>query len=287
VPLDADRIQKTARKLRKLMKRAPKRPTPDEVHNLRTYIRRLEAAFDASRPNLKRSERRFLRDLRGIRKRAGKIRDMDVLTADAASLRVAQEQDCAVELLQFLGAQRYKHAARLHKALRKQGKELGRRLKRVSGRLAKQIPASNENSGGGKPPTSAEAAAVAMHLSKSLTSPSHLNHGNLHPYRLKVKELRDVLRLAEKPGTPEFVGCLGEIKDAIGEWHDWEELTAIAGEVLDHGANCKLLSKLKEISEDKFERAMSLTVKMRKQFLGARNGKLAGPVLVASAAVAS
>lgn len=47
-----------------------------------------------------------------LRKRAGKIRDMDVLTAHAASVELAHDENyCSVALLEYLGAQRLKHAA--------------------------------------------------------------------------------------------------------------------------------------------------------------------------------
>jgi len=59
------------------------------------------------------------------------------------------------------------------------------------------------------------------------------------------------LRLAEKPGNQEFIDTLGAVKDAIGEWHDWEELVTIAAKVLDHGGRCKLMTKLKDISHQK------------------------------------
>jgi CHAD domain-containing protein len=285
--LDADRIGKTSRKLRKLMKKAPKRPTPDQVHALRTNIRRLEAASETLGPNPSRRERRLLRDLRRIRKRAGKVRDMDVLTADCASLRLAQEQECTVELLQYLGAKRYEHARRLHAALRQTGKDLGSRVKKFSKRLAKRIPKSSQDPSNGQPPAPTEAAAVAIRLSGELTMPPNLNRKNLHPYRLKVKELREVLRLAEKPANPEFIDVLGEVKDAIGDWHDWEELVAIAPRVLNHGANCKLFAKLKEISGEKYDRALSLATRMRKQFLRSHDRKLPRPVLLATAQIAS
>jgi CHAD domain-containing protein len=285
--LDADRIGKTSRKLRKLMKKAPKRPTPDQVHALRTNIRRLEAASETLGPKPSRRERRLLRDLRRIRKRAGKVRDMDVLTADAASLRLAQEQECAVELLQYLGAKRYKHARRLHAALRQTGQDLGRRVKKFSKRLEKRIPKSDQDSSNGQPPAPTEAAAVAIRLSSELKMPPKLNRKNLHPYRLKVKELREVLRLAEKPANPELIDVLGEVKDAIGDWHDWEELVAIAARVLNHGASCKLFAKLKEISREKYDRALSLTTRMRKQFLRPHDRKLPRPVLLATAQIAS
>jgi|tagenome__1003787_1003787.scaffolds.fasta_scaffold20988295_3 CHAD domain-containing protein len=285
--LDADRIRKTSRKLRKLIKKAPRRPNPDQVHTLRTSIRRMEAASEALNPNPQRRDRRLLRDLARIRKRAGKVRDMDVLTADAASLRVAQEQDCAVELLQHVGAKRYKQADRLHSELRKEGKDLSRRIKKFSARLEKRIPDSSDDAKKNQLPGPTDVAAAALRLSRELTMPRSLNRNNLHPYRLKVKQLRDVLRLAENTSNPQFTGVLGEVKDAIGDWHDWEELVSIAARVLTHGANCKLLAKLKEVSGEKYDHAFSLTIKMRKRFLRAQNHKLPGPVLVATAGIAS
>ena len=80
-------------------------------------------------------------------------------------------------------------------------------------------------------------------LAASLKSLPSLNHKNLHPYRLKVKELRDVLRLSEKPSNQKFIDVLGQVKDAIGDWHDWQKLTAMASDLLDHGSGCKLLQK--------------------------------------------
>jgi len=58
--------------------------------------------------------------------------------------------------------------------------------------------------------------------------------------------LRDVLQLSDRPGDREFLEKLGEVKDAIGEWHDWEELIAMATQLLDHGTSCKLIKHLKD-----------------------------------------
>jgi CHAD domain-containing protein len=91
----------------------------------------------------------------------------------------------------------------------------------------------------------ANAAAKAVRLSAQLAEPPRLNKTNLHPYRLKVKELQNVLRMAETPSGFRFVEDLGVVKDAIGEWHDWEELVGIASKLLDHGGNCLLLAELK------------------------------------------
>jgi hypothetical protein len=58
------------------------------------------------------------------------------------------------------------------------------------------------------------------------------------PTALKVKELRYVLQLSEDAQKQQLVNKLGAVKDAIGEWHDWEELIAIAANALSHGARC-------------------------------------------------
>ena len=63
-----------------------------------------------------------------------------------------------------------------------------------------------------------------------------------------------------------------EAKDAIGEWHDWEELASTASEVLDHDNGCKLLAQLKRIASEKFERALNITNTMRSKYV-TRNGK--------------
>jgi CHAD domain-containing protein len=74
-------------------------------------------------------ERNILREIKRIRKRAGKIRDMDVLTADAISVRNDQ-QEHLIELVQHLGARRHKQAKRLHSIIRKEGRQIAKALKK-------------------------------------------------------------------------------------------------------------------------------------------------------------
>jgi len=65
------------------------------------------------------------------------------------------------------------------------------------------------------------------------------------------------------------VNALGRTKDAIGEWHDWEELVAISEKILDHGAQCHLVQQLKAIAAEKYQSALSHAVLLRKRYLGA------------------
>jgi len=86
--LDSKQLQKPVRKLRKLLKNAAKHPFPEQVHDLRTNTRRLEAALASVSCNPRPRDRKLLKELGRICKRAGKARDMDVLTGFAASVRV-------------------------------------------------------------------------------------------------------------------------------------------------------------------------------------------------------
>lgn len=295
--LDTDRIEKTVRKLRKLVNKARKRPTPDNIHDLRTYTRRFEAAVAALKLDSRGNERRLLRDLKRARKRAGKIRDMDVLTSYTCDVDAGEQKNCQVQLLEYLGAKRYWQAERLKTWMKNRRSALRRRLKRSAKRLDKITSADSKKSSSTQSAAPAEAMAAAAKLSRELAQPATLNKSNLHPYRLKVKELRYVLQMADSLGTRGFIDSLGAVKDAIGEWHDWEELIAIASDLDEHGPNCQLVRELKTICDRKYERALSLTNQMRKHYLrgsnGAREqtstGKLrpAPPLLHAVSAIAS
>jgi len=259
VSINVDRIQNSVRKVRKFVKKAPLDPAPEQVHDLRTHARKLESSLHALSMDSNRDERRLLKSVKQIRKRAGKVRDMDVLTGHVCSAKVAGEQDCAIQLLEHLGAQRRKNAKKLHATVLKERAALKKSLHREAAELDGLIHDSRPDE------ASAQAAAHALELTSELSDPPRLNKGNLHLYRLKVKELRYVLQMAESNGNGQkaFVKQLGEVKDAIGEWHDWEELIAIGGDVLDHGAGCGLMQNFKEISESKYERALALANGLR------------------------
>jgi CHAD domain-containing protein len=295
--LDRARLDKSVRKLQKFLKKARRQPSPKEIHDFRTHTRRYEAALKAFAMNFRRNEDRLLADLLPLRKRAGKIRDMDVLTACASTADVDGEQNCTLQLLEHLGARRYRHARKMRTLVRQYGPVLRRRLRRSRERLRRLLMRRARNLPDDRPSAPVEAMATALQLSSELHAPARLHKGNLHSYRLKVKELRNILEMSDTADNQPFVDKLGEVKDAIGEWHDWDELVAIATQLLRHGKKCKLLRKLKEISRGKFETARSLAYGMRHTYLhnrpnrGPKNNQkpgptLAGPVLVATSAIA-
>ena len=262
--LNADRIEKDVRKLRNLVKKLPRNPTPEEIHLLRTRVRRLEVELQASGLDAQRKEKWLLKQFARIRKRAGKVRDMDVLTAHLSTVRVNGKLDCLIQLFEYLGAKRYEKAERLHQIVNKHCDTINKRLKKIARVLEKRM---------GKSSAANAATRAAMQSSAELATYGSLNRGNLHEFRLKLKELRDILQMGEETRKEEFVESLGTIKDEIGEWHDWEELNSIAAKKLDHSAGCKLQRQLKKITQQKYEAALSSANKLQKTYFRPRGGR--------------
>jgi hypothetical protein len=56
---------------------------------------------------------------------------------------------------------------------------------------------------------------------------------------------------------------------SVGQWHDWEELAAIADQLLDHRPACNLLNEIHSIRQSKFEHALVIANEMRTKVLEA------------------
>ena len=262
--LDRKQLLKPVKKLRKLVSKLDGEPAPEKVHDLRTNTRRFEAAFEALSLDTLGARKSILKNLRRCRKRAGKVRDLDVLTSYAATVRLKGEEECSVRLLEHLGAQRRKYAKKLYAEVRRRRSVVRNDLKSMPPLLNKLTRPTPDGSGPGAAGSSAAANAVA--LAVRLAEPRRLNRGNLHPYRLKVKQLQNILRMTPSH-TSRFVDDLGRVKDAIGAWHDWEELVSIGQMTLNHGRQCELVAELKRIAGRKYEDALALACVLRKDYL--------------------
>lgn len=262
--LDRKRLLKPVKKLRKLVKRLDSEPIPEQVHDLRTNARRFEAEFEALSLDAQGVRTSILKKLRRCRKRAGKVRDLDVLTAYAATIRLKGEEECAVRLLEHLGAQRRKYARKLYAEVKRHRSALRKDLQSMPpllDKLGRQAAADSGPSAAGL-----SAAGNAMTLALQLATPRRLDRGNLHSYRLKVKELRNLLQMAPGHGSG-FADDLGKVKDAIGEWHDWEELVSMGRKALDHGGRCALIAELKRIAGRKYADALGRARDLRRDYL--------------------
>ncbi|HZC44375.1 MAG TPA: CHAD domain-containing protein [Acidobacteriaceae bacterium] len=257
---DLNRVHKDIRKLKGFLKSWPKHAMPEDVHSLRTTTRRFEAAMQALSLDSKGNEKRLLRRMSKLRRRAGKVRDLDVLTGYVADLDVSGEDECMVQLLEYLGAEHADRSQRLYSYAVKHSGSLRRRLDRTASDLkafSKDIVLASTASG--------NAMLSELRIQRELTAPDRFTKANLHPYRLQVKELRYMLQMEEDPADQQLVGTLGQVKDAIGEWHDWQELVAIARENLPHGKRCKLIPLLQKTTQKKLHKAISVANAGRRQ----------------------
>lgn len=239
-------------------------PRPEDVHALRTHARRLEAAIEALVPARSKEPRRVLKLLTPVRKAAGKVRDMDVLIEDALTLKDVQSAEGLVRLVEHLGEMRAKNAKRLRDAVLKHRRETGARLKELSKVLKKILEDEPGTLNGG---------AAPQILVTELSQWPQLNRENLHMFRLRIKELRYMLELSNEPNE-KWIAWLGDVKDAIGEWHDWVELLKIAKEVLDTVADAGVLKRIEKTTDERFNAALTTANQMRKRiFQPSKNGK--------------
>ena len=256
-------VQKPVRQLRKSLKSLASDPTTRNVHDLRTRLRRVEAIAGLLNAGGGKSRDPLLKALKPLRKAAGEVRDMDVLTAKARTL-AGLGCDASVRfLLEHLQARRVEGARRLAKKAHQQRKDAHDSLKEFSRQLEKLFATK---AGGCRLQTD-----TAMGLMDELSHWPQFSTENLHAFRIKVKELRYVLQLTEA-AEPKFVKALEKVKARIGDWHDWLELMRIAGEVLDAGKNGAVLKVIEEVGSGKLKPAFAAARALRTGYLGPHRG---------------
>jgi CHAD domain-containing protein len=162
-------------------------------------------------------------------------------------------------LLEHLGHRRFRSARRLYETSLQRRRISVKSLKRCSSIIQRNFQRNK-----GRSQWSAAAAASALNLSGELAAWPKLNRDNLHPFRLKLKQLRYVLQLSGQEG--ELVEKLGEAKDKIGEWHDWTELTLIAEDVLNHSGRCDVIEQIRAGANRRFNEAVSVANRLRRQY---------------------
>ena len=96
MPLDSRELSQRLQNLRRSLDRFPKDSSPDELHLLRSSTRRVESILKALDMNSSENEEKLLARPKSVRARAGKVRDMDVLTAYVVALGLKDDPNCVV-----------------------------------------------------------------------------------------------------------------------------------------------------------------------------------------------
>ena len=236
-------FQKTERDLRRLCSDQ----RPESVHSYRTSTRRLQTLLEELIPERDRNQKKLLKMLGRIRKRAGKVRDLDVQLAALRSLKISQEPRRKTQLVQGLLELRSQHEKKLCKALTKEKmREIRKRLKKAEQEL--QVESTNDP------------ITVAQRMLKEASRPAGApTEAVLHQYRTIVKRARYAAEFAAKSAeATRLIAELKRLQDAIGNWHDWFTLTNSAAERLGDVNQSSLVAALHNVTGGKYRNAVAI-----------------------------
>jgi CHAD domain-containing protein len=218
----------------------------ESVHGFRTTCRRLQTLIEEVFPDRDRNQKKLLKMLEGIRKRAGKVRDLDVQLAALRSLKVPQEPRRKTQLMHGLIELRAKHEKKLRKMLSKENiREIRKRLKRGSEETVSEAS---------RDPLSVSRAMLA----RVVRPAGPVTEDLLHQYRIAVKRARYAAEFAPKAAeAAQLVAQLKRLQDALGHWHDWLTLTQTAAKRLGDVNQSSLVAALHNVTGGKFRQAVA------------------------------
>jgi CHAD domain-containing protein len=232
-------------RLNRYLGRLSKGFEPEDVHRFRTNSRRIEALIGQLAPETK-NKKKLLKLVSKLRKRAGKLRDVDVQIAYLKDLKIPDRQSHRAQLLESLAEEHVRRARKLAKAADPATlRELRKRLRREQNQIKLD----------GVDPLQLAVASLPRLNQVPLTERT------LHACRIAAKQARYLAELAgETPEAKEFVSQLKRVQDAIGEWHDTVRLKEKAGERFGSASESALVSMLQNISRARFRNASNALV---------------------------
>jgi CHAD domain-containing protein len=269
---------------RKFLKGFSQFPAPEDVHALRIQARHLEAVVHALQLENQAAGSGLLKALKPLRKQAGQVRDLDVLIGFSSSLQHEADDQSLVNLLEELSVRRKKAAQKLSETVSAREQKTSKHLKRCLKLVEDETGLPDANAPDGRQ-VSIKPMARALQLQAELAEWPPFTAKNLHPYRLKVKELRYVLDLGESTES-QFRAALSEVKEQIGAWHDWSQLARISRKSLRNGSGPKLLKQIRARASQEFDKALDLANALQVRYFSGPAVSVArkkAPVLAISA----
>jgi CHAD domain-containing protein len=244
MPVDQERSRFVFRKLGRQLAKLAARPAPESVHKFRTSSRRVEALLDEL-DAADRNSTKLLKMLARLRKKAGRVRDLDVQIGSLRNLKVPEGATHKSQLILTLTEERLRREKKLAKAFGGAAmRELHKRLKRASGE-AKVLD-------------DRAALSLALRLvAKLARDPGPLTEKMLHQYRIIGKRARYLAELAgNDPEAKRLVGQLKRMQDVIGDWHDWLKLANKAAKLFGGVRESPLVAALHNVTRAKFRHAV-------------------------------
>jgi len=251
MPVDEKRSRLAFQKLNRQLSKLSRKPAPVTVHRFRTSGRRVEALLYALVPHPTRNDRKLLELLARLRKKAGRVRDLDVQIAAVRNLKIPQEPQDKSALIHELTEERVGREKKLARAFDKDTlRELRRRLKKAA---LEEIPGT------------ANPLVIAMRQLEALARDrAPLTEKTLHRYRVVGKRARYLAELAaDSPESGRIIELLKRMQDVLGDWHDWLKLTEKAEALLGTVPENPLVSALHTITRAKFRKAIDVLAETR------------------------
>ncbi len=204
-----------------------------------------------------RNDEKLLRLLARLRKKAGRVRDLDVQIASLRSLKIPGGNGHKAQFMDALVEERAQREKKLARAFdRETADEIRRRLKRAATRMA--IPADTE-------PLTLTLAKLAQ-LGRDYVP---LTEKTLHQYRIIGKRARYIAELSDNdPEARRVVERLKHMQDVIGDWHDWLKLTQKAEELLGEVRDSVLVTMLRNVTQAKFRQSLDAVAEIRAELAG-------------------
>src|SRR2546427_442650 len=252
MPVDQARTRLNFEKLSRQLAKLKKKAAADNVHRFRTYSRRVETLLSELVPEAARNERKLVKLLGRLRKKAGRVRDLDVQIGALRSLKIPQEPGRKSQLLRALVEDRARREKKLLKSFDGNGaQEVRKRLKRTRKRI--DIPANAD-------PLS---LAVQKIVQLNVEHPA-LTNEVLHEYRIAGKRARYLAELATKsPESEKFLERITRMQDVLGDWHDWLQLTERAEKLFKNVERSPLVAALRNVSRAKFRQGVAVLSETR------------------------
>ena len=260
--LDAGHVQQLIGRLRQLIERTGQDAQVESVHHLRTHTRRLEAILQAPPAMPFQGKRKLLQRLQRLRRRAGKVRDLDVKLEALASFRGRGAASAHQHLQAQLREKRERQAGKLRRRLSPSKlSKLQRGLQAAEQRLvAAGQPA-------GRATGRQAVATVHRRFARMKPPPETVPDAALHAFRIECKHLRYRLEaVGEDARAQRMIAALKRIQDAVGTWHDWLTLTHNAEQLLPAAQAGALLPALQQATRRRRSTALRTIADVRAQW---------------------
>ena len=252
MPLRPENTRVTFRKLSRQLSKLAGKLSPENVHKFRTSSRRVEVLVSDLSERRSGNDKKLLKLLARLRKKAGRVRDLDVQSAALRSLKIPEQPVRKARLMRTLAEERSQREKRLTKSLdKKTVAEVRKRLKRTSASL--------------ELPKNADPLALARQKLNALeVDPGAITEKTLHQFRIAGKRARYIAELASKDAeASRLIGLLNHMQDVIGDWHDWVQLAERAEKLFGSVQESPLVAVLRNVTRAKFRQAVNTLAETR------------------------